>query len=184
MLMKTGNRLPTLSRVPISGPWRPLAALRLHSNGAFTLVELLVAMSIIGLVAGSSVWAMLDSNRFASIDRVRTAAKAACQEKIDQALTIPYTPDALPPLFTTGSPVTIPPPNGNPDRGTQTIPSETISLYVDQDNANPPVVQGTRQTRVSLSDATLGLVRVWVRVDYSFRGKAYSYEMYVVRAPD
>jgi prepilin-type N-terminal cleavage/methylation domain-containing protein len=151
---------------------------------AFTLVELLVAMSIIGLVAGSSVWAMLDSNRFASIDRIRTAAKAACQEKIDQALTTPYSSDALPPLFTTGSPASIPAPSGNPDRGTQTIPAETISLYVDQDNTNPQAVQGTRTTRVSLSDATLGLVRVWVRVDYTFRGKAYSYEMYVVRAPD
>jgi prepilin-type N-terminal cleavage/methylation domain-containing protein len=184
MMIKPCTRPATSSRVPISSPWRPLASLRLHSDAAFTLVELLVSMSIIGLVAGSSVWAMLDSNRFAAIDRIRTAAKAACQEKIDQALTVPYSSEALPALFTTGSPASIPPPNGNPDRGTQTIPSETVSLYVDQDDLKPPAPQGTRTTRVSLSDATLGLVRVWVRVDYNFRGKAYSYEMYAVRALD
>lgn len=184
MFMNPGSRSQTSSDTPTGGAWPPRPWSRLSRCAAFTLVELLVAMSVIGLVAGSSVWAMLDSNRFAAIDRVRTAAKAACQEKIDQALTVPYASDAIPPLFTTGSPATIPSPNGNPDRGTQTIPAETISLYVDQDNTSPAAVQGTRITRVSLSDAALGLVRVWVRVDYSFRGKAYSYEMYVVRAPD
>ena len=156
---------------------------RVCSSRAFTLVELLVSISIIGLIAGSSIYAMLDSNRFAASDRVRTAAKTACQEKIDQALTTPYSPpDALPTLFTTGG--SIPAPSGSPDQGTQTIPTETIALYVDQDDTTRTVVQGTRTTRVSLSDSILGLVRVWVRVDYSFRGKAYAYEMYVVRAPD
>jgi prepilin-type N-terminal cleavage/methylation domain-containing protein len=160
-----------------------MSGLRVDAMRAFTLVELLVSISIIGLVSGSSIYAILDSNRFAAIDRVRTSAKAACQEKIDQALTVPYSPpDLLPTLFTMGG--SIPSPSGNPDRGTQTIATETIPLYVDQDDAARTVVQGTRNTRVSLSDATLGLVRVWVRVDYTVRSKAYAYEMYVVRAPD
>ena len=171
---------------------------RALSTGAFTLVELIVATTVIGLVAGSSIYALLDANRFAATQRVRTAAKAACQERIDQALTTPYSPpDALPALFTTAG--SIPAPNGNPDRGTQTVDSlspagqllkssEPISLYFAQDDEQKDQshaqVQATRTTRVSLSDATLGLVRVWVRVDYTFRGKTYAYEMYVVRAPD
>jgi prepilin-type N-terminal cleavage/methylation domain-containing protein len=165
--------------------WRnplPRVALSLQARGAFTLVELMVSLSIIGLVASSSVFALLDSNRFATKDRLTSVAKAACQERIDQALTTPYTtPDALPPLFVLNG--IIPAPNGSPDRGTQTT-TESVSLYIDQLSTNQVVVQGTRVTRVSLSDAALGLVRVWVRVDYSFRSKPYSYEMYVVRAPD
>jgi prepilin-type N-terminal cleavage/methylation domain-containing protein len=166
-------------------PGRDSALLRTRalSTGAFTLVELIVATTVIGLVAGSSIYALLDANRFAATQRIKTAAKAACQERIDQALTTAYSlPDALPALFTTGG--SIPAPNGSPDRGTQTIPTESLTLYVDQNDATENVVQATRTTRVSLSDATLGLVRVWVRVDYNFRGKTYAYEMYVVRAPD
>ena len=161
------------------------AALRARalSAGAFTLVELIVATTVIGLVAGSSIYALLDANRFAATQRIRTAAKAACQERIDQALTTAYSPpDALPALFTTAG--SIPAPNGNPDRGTQTIPTESLTLYVDQTDATENLVPATRTTRVSLSDSALGLVRVWVRVDYTFRGKAYAFEMYVVRAPD
>jgi prepilin-type N-terminal cleavage/methylation domain-containing protein len=153
------------------------------SVGGFTLAELIVAVTVIGIVAGSSIYAMLDANRYAAAQRVRTAAKAACQERIDQALTTAYSPpDLLPTLFTSGG--TIPAPNGSPDRGTQTIPTESITLYTDQSDATENVVPATRNTRVSLSDSTLGLVRLWVRVDYTFRGKAYSHEMYVVRAPD
>ena len=153
------------------------------SAAAFTIAELAVGMTVIGIVAGTSIYAMLDANRFAASQRVRTAAKAACQERIDQALTIAYSPpDLLPTLFTSAG--SIPAPNGSPDRGTQTIPTESIALYTDQSDANENVVPATRTTRVSLSDATLGLVRIWVRVDYTFRGKAYSHEMYAVRAPD
>ena len=144
-----------------------------------------MATGIIGLVALSSIFGILDANRFAALQRLKTSAKAACQERIDQALTTPYSPpDALPALFLSG--VSIPAPNGSPDRGTQTIAPEPFKLYVDQNDTDDTenVVPATRTTRVSLSDATLGLVRVWVRVDYSFRGKMYSYEMYVVRAPD
>ena len=88
---------------------------RVIAAQAFTIVELIVATTVIGLVAGSSIYALLDANRYAATQRVRTAAKAACQERIDQALTTPYSPpDALPALFTRGG--SIPAPNGSPDR--------------------------------------------------------------------
>ena len=162
-----------------SGPSRAQAV----SLAAFTIAELLVAVGVIGIVAGSSIHAMLDANRFAAVQRVRTAAKAACQERLDQALTTAYSaPDLLPALFTVAG--SIPAPNGSPDRGTQTIPTEALTLYTDQTDATESVVPATRTTRVSLSDSTLGLVRIWVRVDYTFRGKAYSHEMYAVRSPD
>jgi type II secretory pathway pseudopilin PulG len=168
-----------------SGPSRAQAV----SLAAFTIAELLVALGVIGIVAGSSIYAMLDANRYAAVQRVRTAAKAACQERIDQALTVPYSaPDLLPALFTVGG--SIPAPSGSPDRGTETS-TESISLYTDQTDANENVVPAKRTTRVSLSDAALGLVRVWVRVEYKFRDNNndptkynYSHEMYAVRAPD
>ena len=157
--------------------------MRCRSIQAFTLVELMVAISIISLIAGSSIYAILDSNRFAAVDRMRTAAKTACQEKIDQALTTPYSPpDLLPAIFTVSG--SIPAPSGTPDHGTLTATETSIPLYVDQTDATQSVVHGTRKVWVSLSDSTLGLVRVWVRVDYTFQGKAYAYEMYVLRAPD
>lgn len=150
------------------------------------MVELLMTITLISLVAAGSIYAMLDSNRFAAVDRVRTAAKTACQERIDQAMTTPYIPpDLVPTLFSLSG--TILGPNGTPDTGNVISTELGISLYTDQEQSggqDVKVVQGTRTTRVSLSDSTLGLVRIWVRVDYKFRGKDYSYEMYAVRAPD
>ncbi len=160
----------------------PAPAVRAGSQEAFTLVELVVAISLISLMAASSVYALLSSNRFAATDRARTAAKTSCQERIDQALASAYSPpDLIPSFFAVSG--SIPAPNGSPDRGTVTS-TETIPLYLDQSDSSKIAVSGTRTTRVSLSDSTLGLVRVWVRLDYTFQGKNRSYERYLVRAPD
>ena len=144
-------------------------AQRQLGEAAFTLIEILVTIAIISLVASGSIYAMLDANRFAATDR---------------AMTTRYSPpDLLPALFV-NSLGAIPNPNGSPDRGTKTLPDASVPLYVDQDDGTQVTVPSTRSIRVSLSDSTLGLVRIWVRVDYTFRGKARSYEMYSVRAPD
>jgi prepilin-type N-terminal cleavage/methylation domain-containing protein len=54
----------------------------------FTLVEVLVATALLGLLAGSAIWALAQANNYASIARLYTGAETAAQNQIDLILTM------------------------------------------------------------------------------------------------
>ena len=69
---------------------------------------------------------------------------------------------------------------------------EPVRVYVQQDGVTNTVI-GTRTTTVSLSSlvdtsaskfGSLGVMMFTVTVNYTYRGKAYSYSMYTLRSPD
>src|SRR5476649_167950 len=64
----------------------------------FTLVEVLVATALLGLLAGSAIWALTQANNYASIARLYTGAETAAQNQIDFLLTDgPFNPQDSPP---------------------------------------------------------------------------------------
>ena len=131
-------------------------------RGGFALVDVMTGVAVLAVTAGSVLWALTTSNRLAAVNRYYTAANAVAQKQIDEALYTPYQlPATIPSILTTGA----------------TTTPVTIA-------SGPPAVTGKMTTTVNLADATLGIRRVTVTVDYSFRGKNYNVAMATARAPD
>src|SRR6476469_3289301 len=62
-------------------------------NSGFTLIELLVATALLGLLAGSAIWALSQANNYASIARLYTGAETAAQNQIDYLMAdTPFNP--------------------------------------------------------------------------------------------
>lgn len=145
-----------------------------RQDEAFTLVEVLVATILIGLVAASVIWGLNMLHQRATVNRLFTQAQTICQNRIDQILTVgPYNPaggeETPDDLKTTQTPKTVAVSTapGNPVSGTMTT---TIT-----------------DTTLKYPDATgtlLNIKQARVVVAYNFRGKNYSVEMNTMRAPD
>lgn len=72
----------------------------------------------------------------------------------------------------------------NPTGGYETS-REDVSIYRGPDTAvGNDLVFGQRITTVACDDAATKVVRFTVRVEYTYMGKNYNYEMYTLRAPD
>lgn len=148
----------------------------LRRDEAFTLVEVLVATILIGLVAGSVVWGLNMLHQRATVNRLYTQAQTICQNRIDQILTAgPYNPSSTPAavpaeLQTTQTPLTvaISTAPGNPVSGTMyTYITDTTLKYPDTSGGD-----------------LLNIKQARIRVEYNFRGRPYFVEMNTLRAPD
>jgi prepilin-type N-terminal cleavage/methylation domain-containing protein len=63
------------------------------AGGGFTLVEVLVATVLLGLLSGSSIWALSQANNYASIARLYTGAQTAAQNQVDYLMAdTPFNP--------------------------------------------------------------------------------------------
>jgi prepilin-type N-terminal cleavage/methylation domain-containing protein len=146
-------------------------------RSAFTLTEILVAMTLIGLVATGSFWALITSNRQAGASRLFTTAQAIAQNEIELIETDgPFNPQASP----------------NPQ-----IPlslaigiwvKPNVVIYVDPVNANV-IVTGTKTIEVSdpgftLNGLDLHMRQVTVRLDYNYVGHAYVVKTSTLRTSD
>lgn len=161
------------SRPAHATPWRGLVRLR-RTTAGIALLEIIVAILVLGVGAGSTIWSLAYANQLAELNRIRNVAMALCQERIDQTVAAPFSPPAtLPSYFGTVWPVP----------GTDTVTTtEPVQLHADP-NGNA-LVTGTRTTVVSLGDPTLKLVRVTARVNFSYRGRNYIAETHTLRVPD
>jgi type II secretory pathway pseudopilin PulG len=159
----------------------------------FALAEPLMAVAIVALVAASSVFTLFTANRFAATQRLFSGAKALCQERIDQALSDTLTRTSVSPLFGGAWPL--------PNAETLTT-SETVPLYVTEDNTDTAMISGTRKTWVTAftpvaSNPGFVFARVRVRVEFWAQGRGMGnrksteagakplfYEMTTLRSPD
>ena len=155
--------------------------LRLKSgeNHAFTLIELLVATALLGLLAGSAIWALTQANNYASIARLYTGAETAAQNQIDLILTeSPFNPQANPPQIP--APLTL-----------GTSAAQTVTLYNEPAGAGGQTHTVTGQmvtTVVSNNVVTQGqnlnLYSATVVVTYTYRSKTYRVQLNAMRASD
>ena len=152
---------------------------------AFTLIEVLVATALLGLLAGSAIWALTQANNYASITRLYTGAETVAQNRIDRILSDgPFNPQTgqIPDVINT--PLSAP-------GGTATDASPA-EIYNEPSPAGgiPHIVYGQVTTSVFKVVATgkagvdLNLYSATVVVTYNFRGKPYRVQLNAMRASD
>lgn len=147
---------------------------------AFTLVEVLVAVAVLGILAGSSIWALTQANNYASIARLYTGAETAAQNQIDVIMTDgpfnpQYTPTQVPPALALG--ISAP---------------KTVTVYTEPSGAGglAHAVTGQMVTTISkisvVARGTLAMdvYSATVVVTYLYRSKSYRVQLNAMRASD
>jgi prepilin-type N-terminal cleavage/methylation domain-containing protein len=142
---------------------------RYRSRSGFTLVEVVVAIALIGVGLSTTIGALTKFNAFASESRNATGAYAAAMNQIDAIQSdTPFNPAAgqIPAVLTLGI---------------QT--PEAVKIY--EDAENNVVVTGTRTTTVA--DVSAGgptLYHATVTVSYTYLNRNYTFSMETLRASD
>ena len=157
---------------------------------AFTLVETLIALTILIVFAVSSTLTLNLFNARAAKNRNVEAARSLMENYVGLALTTttaltPTTPDT----DANGKTITI---NGTPVATCNAIGGTTImqpvALIVGRDASAPPVVTGNLYWRVQNQGAAFGLnspgdlVQVDFFLQYSYRGQTYLYNVTTFKA--
>ena len=172
----------------------------------------MVSLGILSLTSVGGVSAFMLLNRYASNVRSVTVAKELCQERIEQAQTMVYSPTSNTPSVSgqvvngTGSgPYKIlgnaysdASPNydvnGQLTNSTSAVTTSTepVNIYLKQETGTS-VISGTRTTSIALpttltdtsgTTGQLKIVQFTVTVAYTFRNQSYSYSMYTLRSAD
>jgi prepilin-type N-terminal cleavage/methylation domain-containing protein len=144
----------------------------------FTLVEVLIATALLGLLAGSAIWTLNQANTYASISRLRTGAEIAAQNQVDLILTDgPFNPQSgeVPTELQVG-----------------TSAPQTVTIYTEPSGVNGLThdVTGQMTTTVAkcvvplVSGTDLNLYSATVVVTYTFRNKPYRVQLNAVRSSD
>ena len=177
---------------------------------AFTLVEILAGITVLGTVAGSVLYGLTQLNGFATVNRLYTAAQILAQNQIDLILTMgPYDPtpgqDKYPAPATCGDATatnTILRTDGpywyDPTIAASNCPIFTserkVPLYQDpMAPSSAATVECTIKTTVTNTGAavlvngvatSLDLRRATVEVGYRFRNRDYKVVMETMRTSD
>jgi len=152
-------------------------------QGAFTIIELLVALGMIGVTASSMLWGLSMMNNYAILGRLYSGAMETAQQQVDLVLTdapFSYSSSQSKPELPSVS-------SGNSN-------TSTTSVTVYQDSATGISVSGTMTTKVDNTGATydlytsgaknLNIYRITVTVTFVYRGKTYAVTSATMRAPD
>lgn len=157
------------------GSNRELFLHRRHAAHGFTLVEALVACVLLGVTCITTTQSLNVSNNRAAVARLRVNAQAVAQRNLTAALNAPFSATQVPAVLgLTGTAGAVYDDDNNGDG--------KVNLVV-QDNGGPSVITGvlTRTVRSIANSEGADIRRVTFRVDYSYRGRTYSYEVQTVR---
>ena len=147
-------------------------------RAAFTLMEVVMALGVIGTMGAGCYVGFNSLNTYAVSSRLYSEAQAAAQNQIDQILSKgPFDPvrNKIPTILTVG---------------TTTTPN--VFVYQDPVNGNA-VVRGTMTTTIADMGATmafagsttnLNIYRATVTVSYTYRNTDYSVSMDTMRTGD
>src|SRR2546423_4246199 len=147
-------------------------------RAAFTLMEVVMALGVIGTMGAGAYVGFNSLNTYAISSRLYTEAQTAAQNQIDLILSKePFDPtrSKIPTVLTLG---------------TTTTPN--VFVYKDPVSGNV-VVTGTMTTTITDTGATmtfagsttaLNTYRATVTVSYTFRGKTYNVSMDTMRTGD
>jgi type II secretory pathway pseudopilin PulG len=154
-----------------------------RATAAFTLVEAMVAISVLGIGVASAVGALTKFNSIASISRNATGAYAAVMNQIDLIQSdAPFNPGKTNPDGTAQIPPEL-------QLGTQT--QNNVPIY--QDPNTGVVISGTMTTTVSDISSTytqgsqtypVTMYQAVVTVTYTYLSRNYSFSMGTIRASD
>ena len=160
--------------------YKPHTAPRRFAAGGFTLVETLVAISVIGIGVVSTLGALTKFNSIADMSRNGTGVCAAVMNQID--------------LIQSDGPFN---PQKTNDDGTAQIPPElalgtqtkavVVYQYKDVANNNVVIVPGTMTTTVTdlnPGTTTTYMYKAVVTVTYTYLNRSYSFSMSTIRTSD
>ena len=147
-----------------------------------TLVEIAIAVALLGLVASAAIATLMVLNKNAVSTRLMTNANEIVQRNIERAVAVPFNSASIIPsiLAFTGS-------GGVPwdDAGG----SGLVTIYTSRDGTGTPV-QGTL-TRTVTAEPNMPLAifpadirRVKFRLSYTLFGRQMGYELTTLRAVD
>ena len=163
----------------------------IHSRtaAAFTFVEALVAVSLIGLGVATSLTALLKVNSIACMARNATGAQTFAQNEIDKFLSYsPFNPQKN--NLSDGTPQIPKDPNNSPPAYDLTLGTHTYSnvpIYKDPDNG--VVVNGTITTVISDASQSyngnaIPMYRAVVTVTYRYLNRTYTTTASTLRVSD
>lgn len=155
------------------GSGTPSAA---RSCAGFTLVEILVAISVILIGVSAAVGGLTMINRYAMTNRLLTAANNVVRDQLDRVQSeSPFRPAVgeIPESLRVGTHTILPP-------GYAAAEPPKFALYQDEGAA---LVQATLSSTVT-DTGTLGLYSALVTVSFEFRGRTYSVSGNSMRASD
>lgn len=140
---------------------------------------MLVAMGVLALVLMSSITGLLNSNRQAAAYRAMTAARVIVERNIETALATTWNATSTPAILatTTTSGAVYDDDGGNDNK---------VNIMVQNSSSSNVLLKGTL-TRIVTDEPnprSAPLKRVTFRINYTFRGRAYSTEMTTLRATD
>lgn len=174
----------------VPGPRPPFGPRSRRGTAGMTLVEIMVALGILALTTVGGISAFTFLNSHAANNRNQSSAKQLCQERIEQALTLPFNPPASLPTVTNsmGNTYSLLGTTANWSTGATalatgiTTSTETVNVYVQQDGLSA-VVPGTRTTTVTCAAPTTNnpLAQFTVQVTYTYRGRTHTSNMTVLR---
>ena len=158
----------------LSGP--PGAApLRVKNNSALTIVETAIALAVLGLVAATAIATLTLLNRYSASTRVLTNAREIVQRNIEAAVAAPFTSGNVPAILAIATNAV-----WDDDGGGDNL--ETI--YVNRDGTAKITGKLLRTVQAEANAAGADIRRVTFHLDYTFSGRALSYEMTTIRALD
>ena len=147
-----------------------------RGTAGFTLVEVLIAGTLLAVLISGSVTALTQLNRWATAARLRTIAMAVAQQRIDLIETTPWqVVGTRPALLTAGSVTENNVPLNNDDYNAAT---SLVSPYTTLDSQ----VMSTRTTVIS--DLTARTLRATVTVTFTYRNRPFTITLNTLRATD
>jgi prepilin-type N-terminal cleavage/methylation domain-containing protein len=150
----------------------------------FTLVEVLIALSVLALSASTAFFALNRMNQISFANRLYSEAQAVAENQVDILLTRgPFDPTRTPPLVP-------------PELQVGTTTQSGVLIYVDP-VTNQTVVTGTMMTTITdpgltqtiitggtTTTANLNLRQIKVAVNYNYRSTNYNVVMNSMRTAD
>ena len=153
----------------------PTGRLRRRTAG-FTLVEVLIAGTLLATLIAGSVTALTQLNRWATAARLRTIALAVAQQRLDLIETTPWqVVGTRPALLTAGTVTENNVPLNNDDYNAAT---SLVSPYTTLDSQ----VMSSRTTVIS--DLTARTLRATVTVTFTYRNRPFTITLNTLRATD
>lgn len=153
--------------------------LRATAERGYSLIEVLVAVSVVAAIAGSSILGLTRLNHSAALARLQTCASTVAQSKIDRFISVtPFRPD----LGNIAPDLAV----ATTEEGTADVP--TVPIY--KDPSDPlAMVKGWTVTRITDASTTFGGEIVWayrceVTVAYHYRGAPFWVRLSTLRTSD
>ncbi len=166
-------------------------------SAGFTLLELLIGISLLATFSVSAIYALTSFNRNAAVNRNATAVMAILQDRMDRVLTAPYSATSTSPLLAaTGDGADVDG-DGIPDGVAESwpdpsgaAPPDNVPIVVTRDANQTGVVRGTLYRRVAPVGTAYGmandadLLQVSYLLRYSYRGRNFSTRLVSLKARD